>query len=470
MFFRNDFFLRWIVTVLIIVLQACTRAIIKSPITQSVPVRPRPMTTLIDSAVIANAELFSTPTLQLFYQKSNFHAAWFWGTQRIPGCDSLIAFAVGAGQCGLNPNDYHVAEFQKPSFFKNTEGRDSISRSDLLLSDAFFSLAHHLKYGWLDHTQSERLIRQSSPDTATIKLLENVMAGDISIRSALESREPEFTSYRALKSSLQELSRQDHRTLALSEQILKIKLNLERLRQEQEAFPNRYILINIPAFELSAMEEDRVVFTSRIIVGSPEKPSPVLSSQIESFIIYPYWTVPRSIATEELLPLIQHDPGYIVAHNFDVFDMKGRVIDPDSVHWNIYSRDYFPFKLRQREGEENTLGIIKFIFKNNYGIYLHDTNNRKLFRNNMRALSHGCIRLEKATALAHYLIREGNANCSDYVLDEYFQRKQKAEIRLHFHEPILTRYFTCWVTGGKLHFYPDCYALDNRLIRILNRP
>ena len=205
---------------------------------------------------------------------------------------------------------------------------------------------------------------------------------------------------------------------------------------------------------------------SRIIVGKLETPTPELKSVVRSFIIYPYWHVPRSIV-KEILPHIQEDTLYLKRHNYDVLNSSGKAVKTSSVDWQACDADTFPYVLRQREGSENTMGVIKFVFPNNYGVYLHDTNTRRLFSKQDRALSHGCIRVHQAVALARYMIKD------DYIvspedLDQYMQLQHRMEIALPKPIPVLLQYFTCESINGEVHCYDDVYGKDDLLMRALN--
>lgn len=205
---------------------------------------------------------------------------------------------------------------------------------------------------------------------------------------------------------------------------------------------------------------------SRVIVGTPETPTPVLSSTIECIVFYPYWHVPKSISVKEYLPFIQEDTAFLSQHNFDVLDKEGNVIDHDTIDWYQYNSDYFPVILRQREGSENSLGLIKFEFDNPYAVYLHDTNARKLFRKDVRALSHGCIRVELARELAHYLVTGKPGRTSDLVAD-YLELELRHTINLDAPIPVYIRYFTCEFKDNTLYRYDDIYDADRKLMEQL---
>lgn len=141
-------------------------------------------------------------------------------------------------------------------------------------------------------------------------------------------------------------------------------------------------------------------------------------------------------------------------------------MNPDSIDWTAFSQNNFPVTMRQREGSDNALGLLKFMFDNPYAVYLHDTNAKGLFKSNYRAFSHGCIRLEKAEALAHYLLSM-DINGRSKTLETALQQQQRLSIDLPGPVPIVVRYFTCEVRDGKLYQYNDIYSLDKELLSAL---
>jgi murein L,D-transpeptidase YcbB/YkuD len=142
--------------------------------------------------------------------------------------------------------------------------------------------------------------------------------------------------------------------------IKQIAMAMERWRWEEPKFPERYAFINIPAFWLTVFEKDTVVMQSAIVCGKPDHQTPILKSKIDHMLIYPYWNVPISIATKEILPAVQHDTSYIRRKNFEVLGNHNVVLDYTKIPWRRYTKDYLPVRFRQRIGDENSLGIVKF--------------------------------------------------------------------------------------------------------------
>lgn len=248
--------------------------------------------------------------------------------------------------------------------------------------------------------------------------------------------------------------------------IQQICMAMERWRWENP-FPEKYAFINIPAFELTIFEKDTVVMQSAVVCGKPETQTPVLKAKIDHMLIYPYWNVPINIATKEILPIVQRDTTYIRRKNFEVLGANNQVLDYTKVPWKRYTKDYLPVRFRQRIGEENSLGILKFNFYNPYGVYLHDTNSKKYFQTSSRAQSHGCIRLEKFTELANFLIRDDSLNYTPDSLQLYFITEEQRKIKLKKPLPIYTRYYTAHADSLGLKIYLDVYRKDEELMKLI---
>ena len=249
--------------------------------------------------------------------------------------------------------------------------------------------------------------------------------------------------------------------------IRQIELNMERWRWKNPPKDKQFVWVNIPKYEMHVIEEDTVVMRSRVIVGSLKTTTPLLKSTIRYFLIYPYWTVPLSIATKEILPILKRDTSYLRRKNFEVLDRNNNVVTTP-INWKIYNKNYFPWKLRQSIGEDNSLGILKFNFYSKYGVYMHDTDNRRLFNREMRALSHGCIRLEKFIDFAKFLIRDDSLNYPvDSLMLDLLEEKQKY-IYIKHPIPIYINYFTAEVDEtNALYYFIDVYKHDEKMLKAL---
>lgn len=248
-----------------------------------------------------------------------------------------------------------------------------------------------------------------------------------------------------------------------SEKFRTIAINLHRYRQLPDTMPETYIMVNLPAYQLRVYDYDTVVMESRIIVGAAKTPTPVLNSQITNVITYPQWTVPYSIIFREMLPKIQKDIGYLAKQNLMVVDKYDSVISPETIDWTKLNRKNFPYLLRQRQGDDNSLGVMKFNFRNKYSVYLHDTNARGLFTRNARALSHGCVRVQEWEKLSHFLVRNDEIRYHPDTIRAWISRQEKHVISDFSHIPIYIRYFTCEAGEKGLRFFADIYGIDKIL-------
>ncbi|ULQ57038.1 L,D-transpeptidase family protein [Flavihumibacter rivuli] len=252
----------------------------------------------------------------------------------------------------------------------------------------------------------------------------------------------------------------------------RIAVNLDRYRQLPEQMPLTYLWVNIPAYQLTVMDGDSIAFRSKVIVGTPKNRTPVLNSEVVNFITYPQWTVPYSIIFKEMLPKIQKDIRYLAKQNLMVVDKYDSVINPANIDWSKLSKTNFPYLLRQRQGDDNSLGVMKFNFRNKYAVYLHDTNARGLFSRSSRALSHGCVRVQDWEKLSHFLVRDDTITYHTDTLRAWIQRQEKHVVSNFPRVPIFIRYFTVEAVDGKIRFFEDIYGEDRLLVErhFLSKP
>lgn len=219
------------------------------------------------------------------------------------------------------------------------------------------------------------------------------------------------------------------------------------------------IVVNIPSATLLVYESEKVILESRIIVGKRSTRTPTLISKAGEVILYPYWMVPKSIATKELLPVIKRNPGYLSANAIQVLNQQGRVVNPYSINWSTLSTSDFPYVLRQSTGCDNSLGLVKINFYNPYNVYLHDTPWKILFAANKRYFSHGCMRVERAMELAHLLLA-GNTIAVDTLEDKGCLRNQSPIIvPATMPMSVFVLYNTAWVdSAAVVRFNEDVYG------------
>jgi murein L,D-transpeptidase YcbB/YkuD len=243
--------------------------------------------------------------------------------------------------------------------------------------------------------------------------------------------------------------------------IKQIMLNLERLRWIPVEMEANYILVNIPAFTLYIFENDRQVWETNVVVGQTARKTSIFKGNLSQIILNPYWGVPMSIGKTEILGHLQRNSNYLAQNKMEVL-LGEKVINPSNINWNQY-KNSLPYTFRQKPGKNNALGKVKFMFPNNYQIYLHDTPAKNLFNSNKRAFSHGCIRVENPMKLANYLLRN-NIAWNPQKVNEILHTNQETSIRINPTVAVYIAYFTAWVdNNGQLNFRNDLYHLDEKL-------
>lgn len=228
----------------------------------------------------------------------------------------------------------------------------------------------------------------------------------------------------------------------ISKRIEKILINMERCRWIPNETNGDYLYVNIPDFKLSAVENDSVVWSSAVVVGKATNKTVIFRGAMKYVVFSPYWHVPPSIVKNEIIPALEQDPDYLYRNNMEYYEGD---------------------KIRQLPGPDNSLGQVKFLFPNSFNIYLHDTPAKSLFQRDKRAFSHGCIRVEKATELANYLLRDDPSWTSERIREAMDSGVEKF-VTLKKPIPVYLLYFTAFVDdGGKLNFREDIYGRDQEL-------
>lgn len=254
------------------------------------------------------------------------------------------------------------------------------------------------------------------------------------------------------------------------ERIYRLDANLERWRWLPESLGETYVVVNIAGFELVLVENGEQVHRQRVIVGRPYRQTPVFSDRIRYLVFNPTWTVPRKLMIEDQLPIIRSDPEYLDRLGFKVFRGWGASqseVDPAEIDWAELSKNNFPYQLVQQPGPQNALGQVKFMFPNQYDIYLHDTPAQSLFSRLERTLSSGCIRLERPFELAERLLANNNG-WNMKRIEQTLATAEPATVVLAQPVPVYLQYWTTWIDqAGILQFRNDVYDRDHRLLQAL---
>ena len=481
---------------------------------------------------LAGRTWIGAPELVCFYANRSFAPAWSTEERLLPVADQLLSTLSLAGNDGLRPEDYGLAELERAALAVR-RAPDAANRAelDLLLSNAFFGYVADLSNGRANPNRPKRknpgesgcasALEAGSPES----ILETALA-EKRVRTALTGFAPAERSYRMLREALLryreqaregdpapiaagprlEIGSRGERVVQLrarllaaakaagaelpatstypdlfdeslqqavrqfqarngfaedgvvgaanlaelnrssEERVRQIEANLERWRWLPSQLGERYVRVNIPAFRLDAMEQDRSVLTLRVVVGKPTTSTPVLSSAMNAIQLNPSWYVPKSILEGEILPKAAKDPTFL--------DRLGYEVISDT-------------RLRQRPGTSNALGKFKFVFPSPYGVYLHDTPSRSLFSRDLRALSHGCVRVENPFELAVWALRDDPKWTPQEIRARLDSGKEK-QVKLPEAVPVHIGYWTAWAgDDGVLRFGRDVYKQDAGLIRLL---
>jgi murein L,D-transpeptidase YcbB/YkuD len=258
----------------------------------------------------------------------------------------------------------------------------------------------------------------------------------------------------------------DRATLAqlntpLAHRARQVAMNLERWRWMPDDLGGRHFLVNVPDFHLFARENGKVVLDMRVVVGKRGNETPLFSDAMETVVFSPYWNVPDTIALEETAPAVASDPGFLARNNMEVVNAAGEVVSEDEIPWGDEAA-LANYRFRQRPGEGNALGYVKFLFPNKHSVYLHDTPADELFKRIGRAFSHGCVRVEKPELLAEYVLRDQPEWTADAIRTA-MRAGDERHVKLTSPIPVHIVYMTAWVDErGGLHFEDDVYGYDAR--------
>lgn len=252
--------------------------------------------------------------------------------------------------------------------------------------------------------------------------------------------------------------------------VLRTALMLEKLRKMKE-YPDKCIRINIPEYKLRYYVHDSLKRVHNIIVGKPENQTPELQSKVRNIVVYPYWNVPYSIASKEILPAVKNNKAYLSRNHYKIY-RGDHEVNPYNVNWKKIKENSFPYKVVQQPGQDNSLGILKFEFHNNYSVYVHDTPSKSLFRSDVRSFSHGCMRCEHPidlgkTILDYDSIRKKRNDITADSLDSLLGLKENYVIRLKAPVPIYVEYNTVYADRDVLIFYLDIYKRDEEYLKIM---
>ena len=344
---------------------------------------------------------------------------------------NLLSIIEQIGSEGLDPADYEPEALRADLAGKSPNGWDARATS------TFLRLAGDVSGG---HMREHRALRwyiagpQLGEAGGKAVMASALSANDL--RGALDRLAPQHRQYSLLKAALAATPPRDKAGIE------RIRANLERWRWMPRDLGNRYLLVNVPAFTVSLVENGRVVERRRVVVGKPATPTPQFAASVTGVILNPWWEIPPSIVAESVGRLVRNHPAQARARGYVVSGAK----------------------YRQAPGPGNALGQIKLVMPNPFNVYLHDTPSKALFDEDSRAFSHGCIRVQDPLGLAETLLR-GTAGWSRTDIDRTLAGGRTIQTNLAHPLPVYVAYFTAAAEeGGEIATFPDIYGRDGPIV------
>jgi L,D-transpeptidase YcbB len=350
-----------------------------------------------------------------------------------PDAEELLSAIEGIGAEGLDPADYDADALRRDL------ASGDAAAWNRRATKAFAHLASDLSNGHLRDRRSVawRITGVAMDAGQASDLMDRALATH-RVRDTLAGLVPQHRQYKLLKAELAATPARDKAGIE------RLRANLERWRWMPRELGARYLLVNVPAFTVSLVEQGRVVERRRVIVGKRTTPTPQFMATVSGVILNPWWDVPQSIVRESVGQLVRTNPAAARSRGYVVSGAR----------------------IRQAPGPGNALGQVKLVMPNPYSIYLHDTPNKKLFEEEVRAFSHGCIRVQDAVGLAASLLRETGQGRAD--IDRVIARGTTQLISLRSPVPIYIVYFTAAAEdNGAVATFPDIYGRDGPVVASL---
>lgn len=239
-----------------------------------------------------------------------------------------------------------------------------------------------------------------------------------------------------------------------------LKLNLQRVSTISQQLGDRYLVVNIPAASIEAIEGSQVVQRHVAVVGRIDRQTPILHSKVQQINFNPYWHVPKSIIQKDLIEYMKKDPTYLTEQKIHIYDSKGKELQATDIDWN--TNEAVNYMFRQEPGAENSMGHVKINFPNPYDVYLHDTPDKSLFGENSRFHSSGCMRVGEVQSLVSWILTS-NGGWELPNVQSAFDSNERLDVQVKQPTPIHTTYITAWANRqGTVSFRDDVYKFDEQ--------
>ncbi len=382
-----------------------------------------------------------------------------------------IAFAVLLSGCVGTPDSEGWRSSQKNEFLKILEtdkymsvcnqqalyAKVKESENSKLMTKLLVSYTKNLANGCIVNVSHGKYSQKVSTSDIKMKL----KAGQ-SIEQILKPYVPEYDQFSCLTRSYNILKK-DPGTSA--DTLRKIRLNIERVKLMKPGLGKNYALINIPEFVVRIIEDKKTAVAMGVVVGKRKMQTPIFSEDLSYITLNPQWSVPDSIARNEVIPDLLKDPNYLTKKRMvmrSTYDLNSKKLTPDSVNLRAYvgGKGPVPFKFIEVPSKKNGLGRVKFIFPNHHSVYMHDTQSKHLFKRKVRTYSHGCVRLEKPNVMLDHVAKHYSSTSAEDIKKKYDSLKTHY-VKITKRLPVHTAYLTTYMDQcNNLLSFPDIYGFD----------
>ena len=431
-----------------------------------------------EKSKLTNPQLITT-----FYEQNGYDPIFVMDHIILKDLDA--SYFERAGEHGLNPKMFQAAEIAdlikkintKKSIKTVDEAYHDLAHLELMTANSLINYSNAIQYGVINPKKiyNRYYVETKRPDTAGINDILHVAK----LKNYLDSIQPKDVQYTTLQKALKEGVQSPGMTAEETKRV--IAVNLERLRWKNKPDANKYVIVNIADYMLNVIENGKSTLSMKVCVGQGRnmdnaktlanvteadktdnpftRETPQLNSMIHSVDVNPIWNIPESIANKEIMVEAAKDRFYLENKGINVYKNGEKVDDPEDIDWASAPKDG-TYEFKQRPSDENALGKIKFMFKNQSSVYLHDTPAQIPFTKPMRAVSHGCVRLDDPKGLALNLFGAGKK----YDMIDKFMGEDKpapTSISLNPKVPVYLTYITCWADdAGTMQVRKDVYGLD----------
>jgi len=398
--------------------------------------------------VKVNTDTKTDSLVQKFYAINLEPLYWLSSKKGTKRASEWLTAIETAKESGLISRKLMTGLIRTAMLPKNIRNRTSKANTDKQITSVVLNFIQELQQVNVHFDYNEVSVPQ--PDSVFIyQLINSKDEGPVSkIVSQLDCQDHNYQVLRKfLKDSIPDKNSLKYKSVVLSLNYLKY---LARYGQSE------YVVANIPETEVKYYKNGKLTLEMKSVVGKKKNPTPTIASYITNIVTFPFWNVPFSIASKELLPKIQKDESYLERNNFEVVDGKGNPIDDSDLNWDSYTEKNFPYFFRESTGPNNSLGVLKFNLGNPFSIYLHDTNQKGAFSKDYRFLSHGCVRLEKPIELADLLTRR---KVNVWELKTGQKDTESKILKLDQKIPVFIIYMPVVVKDEKVIFLKDIYGL-----------